>query len=1235
MGYLNRLFFVFFILLWASCSSYQEIYPDIPINKLELKDSKVPLKRLYLIGDAGKTSTTTNNPVLDAFTKLISTRETQNDLLLYLGDNVYENGFHPEEHPKRNADEAIIQAQINAAKMFKGRTVFIPGNHDWYSGLSGLKAQEKFIENQLGKNSFLPENGCPIETEELADEVVMIYLDTQWFITDWDKHAEMNDDCTIKTRDGFFEELDSKLKKHYGKTIVIAMHHPAYTYGQHGGRFHASKHLFPFENQIPLPILGSLAVQLRSQGGVSNQDRYSKMYRMVMDRIITLAKDSERLIFVSGHEHNLQYIDYDGIKQIVSGSGSKESIPSIGNGTQFFSSGLGFAVLDIFDDGTSTVKFYDGSEGEPKLLFETEIYNNESEPIDYNFPSTFKDTISSSIYDPADTQKTSSYKKFWGTFYRDTYGIKFQVPVATLDTLLGGVKIDRKGGGHQTRSLRLIDPNGKNFALRAMKKSAVQYLQSVAFTDQYIQDDFRGTYTEDFIMDFYTASHPFAALAIAPMSDAIGLYHTNPKIYYMPKHEALGAFNSEFGDELYVLEERPDDGFLDTPSFGNPDAIESTEDVYKNLRKDEKYRIDEASLIRARLFDMVIGDWDRHQDQWRWSRFDVSDNERLYRPIPRDRDQAFSKYDGTILEMLKIIMPPARQLQKFDGDFKEITWLNQAGIKLDRAFIQTSNKELWVQEARYIAEQLTDDVIEAAFAKLPVELQNETIAVIKEKLRSRRDLLVDAATRYYDYMSKLVVITGTDKDDRFEIIRQDDATLINVYRIYSDVPKSESKPYKSRLIRSNETNEVWIYGLDDDDRFEVTGTGSNPVFIRIIGGQNNDSYDIQNGAKIKVFDHKSKPNTYINTEGASVRRTDNYNFNTYNPRKMIQKVNQIVPAIGFNPDDGLKIGVMNKLTISGFKSEPFHHQHIFKAGYFFATQGFGFNYQGTFADVIGHWNLIAEGTFTSENFTQNFFGYGNETENTDDFTGTDYNRVRTGILSGGIGISKDGQNGSTIAIQGKVEQVEVENSKDRFISEFYEENDLDFEADRFAKLLVTYKFKGGDGKVVPTRGMNFSMLAGVTTNLSDTDRTFSFLNPSVSFYNALSDDHKWVLKTMAQGKFIFGDTYEFFQAATLGGDTGLRGYRFQRFSGTSSVAFGGDIRYHFEKMKTVVLPLQFGVLAGADTGRVWLKDEDSSKWHSDFGMGFWVNAVDTIAGEFSLFGGNEGLRFSFLLGISF
>ena len=58
--------------------------------------------------------------------------------------------------------------------------------------------------------------------------------------------------------------------------------------------------------------------------------------------------------------------------------------------------------------------------------------------------------------------------------------------------------------------------------------------------------------------------------------------------------------------------------------------------------------MDARAFLNARLFDLVIGDWDRHRGQWRWARFGDQPVTRWV-PIPQDRDQAFIRYDGLVL----------------------------------------------------------------------------------------------------------------------------------------------------------------------------------------------------------------------------------------------------------------------------------------------------------------------------------------------------------------------------------------------------------------------------------------------------------------------------------------------------------------------------------------------------------------------------------------------------------
>ncbi len=1234
MNKYTKILIIYTVALFSSCATYSPQY------KVENFSKKLPQKslekRFYLIGDAGNAQLGETTQGLALLEKVLDTTETKDDFLLFLGDNIYQKGMPKKGDENREEAEHKMNVQIDVVKKFQGKSIIIPGNHDWYNkGVEGLRRQEKYVIDQLNNDkTFLPNQGCPLESIKISDDVHLIIIDTQWYLANWDKNPTINDDCEIKTREKFFTELEGEFKKHNEKTIVVAMHHPMYTNGPHGGKFSFDKHIFPSKKKIPLPGLASLVAMMRSQGGVSQQDASNELYNKFMRRLATMAKGLDKVVFVSGHEHSLQYLEGEGLKQIVSGSGSKVSAAALGKDGLFSYPGQGFAILDVFTDGSSNVRFYGGEKEQPELVFQTKVFEKDQEYDTSDLNTSFPQEKTASIYNKEEVKKSKFYKSFWGDHYRYVFGTDIKVPVATLDTLMGGFRIDRQGGGQQTRSLRLIDKEGKQYSLRALRKSVTQFLQKGAFRNTYLDDGFEDTYTVDVLADFFTSSYPYAFLAVDDLAEAVGVYHTNPEVYYIPKHPALGKYNESFGDELYFLEERPGKEFKDVASFGNPDDIESTDDMLKKLRKDEKYTLDEESYIRARLFDMILGDWDRHPDQWRWAEFDT-ENGKIYRPIPRDRDQVFCNYDGLILGLVKFVSPLSRKFQSYDEELKKVRWINLSGLRLDRALIQKSDEKIWIDQANHIKTMLTDEAIEKAFEDIPSELQDETIQNIKRFLKSRRDNIEDIATRYHEYLTKHAIITGTDKDDYFEITRKNKATTIKVSRI----KKGEIEPpYLENTFSSKETKEIWIYGLDDDDQFVVNGKGSNPIKIRIVGGQNNDQYTIENGRKIKVYDHRSKPNTVNKKGGARIRLTDIYNYNIYDYNKVRNANNTITPLVGFNPDDGLSVSISDIYTVNGFKNNPYHSKHRLHAGYYFATEGYDITYSGEFMNAIGNWNILINGVYTSENFAQNFFGFGNNTPNFDDDLGLDFNRVKTSIWSFGLGMSRRNNYGSRFAINANYTGIEVQDTQGRFITSglgFIIGDPDFFERKFFANLDLHYTYESYDNKVNPTRGMKFDLQTGTTTNVEDTDLTFGYINTNLGFYSAISRNRKLVLKTDVLAQVNIGDDFEFYQAATLGGTKGLRGFREERFTGESALAFSGDLRYSFDRFKTGLLPLQIGIFGGYDIGRVWLDGEDSDRWHDSFGGGFWVNAVDAVGGQLGLFNSDDGLRFTFGFGLDF
>jgi len=1227
MGFRLNIILIWMAFFVTACASFKPQYSDEKKAKT-FPANKTIAHSFYFIGDAGNSPIGSETSAIKFFKQELNIA-SKNSTVLFLGDNIYPKGLPNKNSEGRDFAEHQLNVQIEAVKDFNGKAIFIPGNHDWYSdGIKGLKRQENYIEDALGKHTFIPENGCPIEKVDISEDIVLIVIDSEWYLANWNNNPNINDDCEIKTRNKFFEELEGEIKKARGKTTLIAVHHPMFTNGSHGGQY-------SFKNSMsPLPVLGTLKNVIRKTSGVATVDIQNKRYNEFRKRLITLSQQNDKVLFVSGHDHNLQYILQDNLPQIISGSGSKLSATrNVGKG-QFSYATPGFARLDVFEDGSSYVKFF--SSDDKKVVFETQVFSEDKKSesaTPYGTP-LYKEE-QASVYKVEETTKSNFYKKLWGNRYREYYSKKVNAKTVDLDTLFGGVLPVRKGGGHQSKSLRLVDKQGREYVMRALRKSAVQYLQAVAFKDQYIEGQFNDTYTEGLLLDVFTGAHPYAPFAIGTLSDAVGIYHTNPKLYYVPKQKALGSYNDEFGNELYMIEERADSGHGDKASFGFSNTLISTDDLLKKLTNDESNVLDEASYIRARLFDMLIGDWDRHEDQWRWAEF-KDKGKTIYRPVPRDRDQAFSiMADGALLNFATKAVPALRLMQSFDDDLKNVKWFNLEPYPLDVALINNSDKAVWNNQVDYIVKNLTDDVIDKAFLNFPTEVSDGTLETIKKKLIARRSNLQKISDAYCNHINKYVVVKGTNKDDWFEIERLTNGnTKVVGYRIKKG---EKADVFHERIYNSKDTKEIWIYGLDDDDVFKITGKGERPIKIRLIGGQNKDTYDIVNGKRVKIYEYKSKENEFLTNVG-SKKLTDDYEVNVYDYKKLKNSSNQLIPTLGANPDDGFKIGIANTFNNYGFERNPFSSQHIFNASYYFATNGFELGYKGEFANVLGKMNFSTEVKYTSPNYAMNFFGYGNETSNpeADENDGLDvdmdYNRVKIRIFKISPSLIWKGQLGASFKIGFSYEANEIEETQGRFINQFIGDNED--VSNSFISGDLVYSFENYDNKAFPTLGMKTSLQAGYKSNI-DNSNEFSYIISQLGIDYKLVSNGQLVFATNLLGHINFGNGYEFYQAASIGADNGLRGYRNQRFTGKNAFVQSTDLRFNVRKIKTGLLPLNIGFYGGFDYGRIWLDNDSSRRWNTSIGGGVFANAANMMTLNLSAFYSDDGLRLAFKMGFGF
>ena len=691
-----------------------------------------------------------------------------------------------------------------------------------------------------------------------------------------------------------------------------------------------------------------------------------------------------------------------------------------------------------------------------------------------------------------------------------------------------------------------------------------------------------------------------------------------------------------------MIEERTDEGHGDKKNFGFSDELISTDDLRNNLAKDKKYAVDEETYIRARLFDMLIGDWDRHQDQWRWAAFEEG-KKVIYKPVPRDRDQAFSIFgDGFLLNFLTNSIPALKGMRSYDEELKHPKWFSYSAYPLDIALINQSTKKVWDAQVARIQSQITDEIIDEAFQQFPKEVQDETVLEIKRKLQGRRKNLQKIADNYYNYLNEFQVITGTNKDDWFEIERfLNGDTNITVYNIKDG---EKGAIIHQRRYNIDVTKEIWLYGLDDADRFISSGfAGNRSIKIKIIGGLSNDIYDLKTPTNIKVYDYKSTKNTFSSDE---IRRklTDEYDINTYDFTKLKNSANLVSPSFGFNPDDGIKLGVKNTYIENGLVRNPFSKRHVISGYYYFATQGYELNYEGEFANVFGNWNLGVSGKFTSPNFARNFFGFGNSSPNLEakkEEGDNDFNRVRIEQFHLGTFFKWRGYLGAEIKIGAQFQRFEVERTPGRFLETQFAASNRIFSDQEFVNFEASYFYSHADNNAFTTLGMEFETRNGFTSNLKD-QRNFFYNSTSLAITHKIIPNGKLVFASKAKGHFIFGKEFEFYQAANIGANEGLRSFRNERFNGKNSFYHSTDIRWDLRKLKTGLLPLHIGIYGGFDYGMVWgtprtltILPFANQELHTSTGGGLFFNVADKFVGSVGLFSGADGSRFSFNIGFDF
>ena len=1085
----------------------------------------------------------------------------------------------------------------------------IPGNHDWHNGnrdgFDAIVRQQLYVtfpKIDSVDAEFFPEGGCPGPKEiDLGNNVLLVIFDSQWWLHPYDKPG-IESDCDCKTEIELVSKIREIATKNTDKLIIIANHHPFKSNGVHGGFFTFKQHLFPFTDirksfYLPLPVLGSVYVIARSVFGASQDLKhptYANMIKQVTGAIETSL--APNVVFVSGHEHNLQHIKDGNYNYIVSGGGCKQSRISKRNNGLYNSTDFGFAVLEISTNKNVNLSFYTVTDSVRKAY--SSYLLNYKKPIVKPIDSTqtpvvlgnqelkFEDTVSK----PASTTLPvlSGLKKyFMGQNYRGEWSAPVNMKVLDLRTEKGGLKIESLGGGQQTRSLQLKDKSGREWVLRGVNKNIGKALP----------EEFKGTAAEDFAPELNSAAHPYGALIVPALAKPIKILTANPELFFVPDDPNLGIYRLLFANTVCLLEQR---------KFAlAEDESSSTSKIFNKILEDNDHRPDQPKVLTARLLDILIGDFDRHFDQWRWGIADTGKG-KLYYPIPRDRDQAFFNSEGKIFRAVTGRELPF--LKGFRSNIHGINWLGYTAKDFDRIFLTGLTKDDWSRSLIDFQKQLTDSVIRHAVQQLPPEIFAINGEKIIKKLISRRNQMDKEVMKYYRFLSRQVNVVGSNQKEYFKVSNYGEGLQVRVYE--------KGKGYDTsfimytRIFNPSVTKEIRLFGLNDEDVFDIEENASSRIKIRIIGGKDNDTFNIRGNVKNIIYDKLSDVNVILNNSHTKNRFSSDppstarsilgYQYNT-------TKFPQLL--FSYNSDDGYMLGAGISKTTYGFINLPYATHQQLSALYALNRKAFQIKYNGEFNHITRDKDLIVNINYLLPAL-RNFTGFGNETELTNG-KNFDYFRSRYKSLEVELLMRKR-----------ILERLELMAGPyyNRYWNSFDDNRKnvlsdprvvgLDsadvFSTKSYTGAKFVMQFDNRNHKLFPTRGIFWKNEFVATAGNGFNTNNLVKYTTDMSIYASFRDPAKMVIALGFGGGKILSKNFEYFQALSLGVDNpNIHGFRKNRYSG-SSVLYGSvEMKFQLFNLNSYIVPGPVGLTAFYDIGRVWMRGENSRKWHGAYGGGIY------------------------------
>ncbi len=824
--------------------------------------------------------------------------------------------------------------------------------------------------------------------------------------------------------------------------------------------------------------------------------------------------------------------------------------------------------------------------------------------------------------------------RFWfGDGFRQAWTTPVELPVLDLKTEAGGLTPLRQVGGFQTEGLALKGADGRGFTFRKLIKHPERVLPK----------EWQESELKAIAFDQTAAAHPAATAIIGSLAQSVGILFYGSRLAVMPDDPALGEFRKTFGGAVGTLDEYP------TPGWKDVTEIVSTFELWKKwCEGGPGNRIDSRAFLKARLFDLVVGNWDRHQGQWRWARIPGRPQ---WVPLPEDADQAFTRYEGRAVGMVRSVVP---RFMRYTGEYpKRIEGLTTNNYDVTRWLLADVEWPEYEEVARELVAQMTDAAIDQAMHRMPPEWYAIDGAQMTKDLRQRRDGIVAYARKFYLHLADQVDVRGTDQADLASIQHFEDGSLLLTLAPLNE-DGSAGTPYYSRRFLPSETKQIQLYLLGGNDRVVASGPKRGGIHVRVLGGAGQDSVDDSNSGGLDVEDWQGD-NLVKRGPGTKVSTREWKNPAPEADRPWLEPRNYghwTVPTIEgwWEPNQAFMIGGGFTRTAWGFRKYPW-------ASLQSLTLLYSTGYSNVRATYSGQWRLSSTSLVGSlfarfsgvENM--NFFGFGNETAKIEDgkLYRTETNEYR---IYPALRYTPNAAFDLHAGVEAKTVQTKggdslVEQQQEYGVGRFGElalRAGFDYDSrGRAVGMTALRGMAAPDASAVagpaPVSGVHLRAETFFVPKAWDVTEKFGGLDGSVSGFLG---NQRLSLATRVGGRAVWGK-YPWFESAGISGGSGgigatgeVRGYYDGRFRGDSSLYGNAELRWWIGHRRKAVLPLHWGLTTFCETGRVWYAGEDSKRWHTGYGLGLMVQITGTpMAVTGSMANGTDGLKFYVTGGYAF